>query len=217
MWWWWCNVKIQVKVSLELKDRNGNIKERREFYSRSWVKNFIVSWVADIAGWGMTVRDRDGNERSYRGYAGVDGYTQTPPMGGITAYLRQKVRNANVGSSDKCGILIGTGGTAWNRNQYCLDEQITGDVVTHGNMEIEDGTEDPVEPYVRLKRTFTNNSGIDITVREIGLFFNYYLYGGIGEVETNYNYMVIRDVLETPITIPNGESLTVKYLIFVSY
>jgi len=210
-------VKIQVKVSLELKDRNGNIKERREFYSRSWVKNFIISWVADITGWDMTVKDRDGNEKSYKGYIWVEGSTQTPPMGYVGACIKQKVRNANVGNSDKCGILIGTSGMAWNRNQYCLASQITGGVVTHGNMEIEDGTEDPVEPYVRLKRTFTNNSGTDITVREVGLFFNYYLVGLTCEVEEDYNYMVIRDVLETPITIPNGESLTVKYLIFVSY
>ena len=209
---------MQVKVSLELKDRNGNVKEKREFYSKSWVKNYIKTWYADIAGCTMKIYDRNGNLVDYEGYPVRSGTDTFPPYVNPTVCLRQKVRNANVGSSDSAGILIGTGDTPWDKDQYCLANQITGDVVTHGNMEIEDGTEGSVEPYVRLKRTFTNNSGSDITIKEVGLFFNYYLYKQAPTDETtNYNYMVIRDVLETPITLLNGDAITIKYEIFITY
>jgi len=207
-------MKMQVKVSLELKDRNGNVKERREFYSKSWVKNYIKTWCADITGWTVKIYDKNGNLVDYHGYI-TESYTKECPSSvGCYECIKQKVRSANVGGSDSAGILIGTGDTPWDKDQYCLANQITGDVVTHGNMEVEDGTEGEVEPYVRLKRTFTNNSGSDITIKEVGLFFNYYL---LTTTETNYSYMVIRDVLETPMTLLSGGTITIKYEIFIIY
>jgi hypothetical protein len=55
-------------------------------------------------------------------------------------------------------------------------------------------------------RTFTNLSGATITVKEIGGYF------GMNDTGANFRYFCyLRDVLTTPIDVPNNYTLTVIY------
>ena len=62
--------------------------------------------------------------------------------------------------------------------------------------------------YITVTRTFTNNSGSSITVSEVGLVAS--------SVAFNQFYLIIHDLLPTPITVPNGSSLSISYEIQVA-
>jgi hypothetical protein len=63
--------------------------------------------------------------------------------------------------------------------------------------------------YFRIIRTFTNNSGATVTVREVGL----YVRLGLATSPYYYSCMLARDVPTPPITVPNGSTLTLRYII----
>ena len=54
--------------------------------------------------------------------------------------------------------------------------------------------------------TFNNGTGADATITEVGLFVNFIYNGSATDV-----FMIKRKVLDTPITIPAGESRAVVY------
>jgi hypothetical protein len=57
------------------------------------------------------------------------------------------------------------------------------------------------------KRIFNNNSGGDITVKEIGLYSAYYYV----------YYLTERSVLSPAVTVPNGAQLTATYEISMDF
>jgi len=63
----------------------------------------------------------------------------------------------------------------------------------------------------RMTRVFTNNSGADITVKEFGL-----LAKGKDNTDNPRSFLIARDVLSEPITIPDGYSLTLRYIVKIT-
>jgi hypothetical protein len=113
-------------------------------------------------------------------------------------------------NSEASGIVIGTGSTAFDLDDFMLDA-----VITHGNTSgklYHQVQVAPVTAYsgdpdftenILHKRVFNNNSGATITVNEVGL-----IYQGI--VSATYcNFLMSRDVLDTPAVVLNGAQLTV--------
>lgn len=61
-----------------------------------------------------------------------------------------------------------------------------------------------------VTRTFTNNTGADVTIKELGC----YLFSSqVGTTNTTPVVMIGRTVLDTPVTIANGDSQTFTYVI----
>lgn len=211
-------MEIKAMVEIEVKDRNGNVKETRIFPSKSWVKNHIKTIYADIWACNVTVKDVNGNNQTYEGYAQVC----TPSCGGyfqVSFSYHLRLARRNKGAE----ILIGSSDTPWSKDQYCLSSEISDSIMQRGDMEYESDVEHETEPYIRLKRTFTNVFTDPVTVKEIGVFFNYWewQYSICGEAEDEdtklFKYMVIRDVLSEPVTVePNGQ-LIVKYTLYIIY
>jgi hypothetical protein len=115
--------------------------------------------------------------------------------------------NAGVGA-DTWGIQVGTGTSSVGIEDYKLASKIshgTGSgqlqygAVSVGNVAIV-GT----SAQFTIARTFTNNSGADITVNEVGLIWNY----------AGLYFLLDRSLLT--FTVPNGESRTVTYTIKVT-
>ena len=114
----------------------------------------------------------------------------------------------NNAASASFGVVVGTGTTAFDLDDYRLDA-----IVSHGNSSGQlyyQAQAAPVTTYsgdpdftenILHKRVFNNNSGATITVNEVGLVF--FTYG------TWYNVMMSRDVLDTPAVVLNGAQLTV--------
>lgn len=110
------------------------------------------------------------------------------------------------------GILVGT-----DDSEFCSDDYCLYSLIAHGNgagqfAYTSQGA--PVTVYnsgddtwsTTHKRIFNNNSGSEITVKETGLGYR-------GASMLNYYPLMARDVLDTPVAVPNGAQLTVEYTI----
>ena len=103
-------------------------------------------------------------------------------------------------------ILLGTGTTAPTADDYCLESQITE------NLSCDSVSVSRTTTTKTYTATFSNSGTSDMTVTEIGyaLRMCYYI-GSSSDTYTYDNFLMDRTVLETPITIPAGESRTVTY------
>jgi hypothetical protein len=109
------------------------------------------------------------------------------------------------------GVIIGTGSTAFDLDDFRLDA-----VIPHGNTTGKlyyQAQGAPVTTYsgdpdftqnILHKRVFNNNSGATITVNEVGL-----VYLTLDGLVYPYYFLTSRDVLDTPAVVLNGAQLTV--------
>lgn len=105
-------------------------------------------------------------------------------------------------------IFVGTGNAAVTANDYSLNTPVTLDVTAASCTTNANG-------IVTTSRTFENNTGSSVTIREIGLY--------IFRQHTEFSgtlipvVMIGRKVLDTPVTIPNGEQRTFEYVIDMNH
>jgi len=107
------------------------------------------------------------------------------------------------------GVVCGTGDTAVTINDYTLESQIihgagagqlSHSIVTQIFVGVNGSNIETTHA-----RTFTNNSGSEITVKEVGLYLR---VRGVGTV-----WMGARDILASPAAVPNSGTLTVTYTV----
>lgn len=105
------------------------------------------------------------------------------------------------------GIVVGTGDTPADNENHKLETQLTHGVtvgkITHGAMVM--GTTGVVDANVDTehKRAFTNNTGVEITVKETGIY--------VMRFSVNFSFCIVRDVLSPSVIVPDKCSLTVYY------
>jgi hypothetical protein len=117
---------------------------------------------------------------------------------------------------DTFGIQVGTGTTAVAIDQYALAGKIAHGA---GTGQLQYGAMSVLTPpqtvgnkrQFTAARTFTNLSGADITVNEVGLVVQAPDTGG-----TPHKFLIERTVMATPKVIPNGGSSTWTYTISVT-
>lgn len=110
------------------------------------------------------------------------------------------------------GIRAGSGDTAFSLEDYNLATlishgtgagQLTRAAMTYPVVSYSDKIWTTI-----ISRDFTNGSGNDVTVRELGLFNRCMIF-----TDYSYDYLFARDVLETPVVVGDAEILTIKYKI----
>jgi hypothetical protein len=178
---------LEGYIEWELRDPKGRIVKRGKQRVRSFVKAWLQILYLHFNSTSLSVIDISGTSRTV-------GYNLTPAISlaggsGVTNY----------------GIVVGSSDTPVTRDDYKLGSQIlhgtgTGQL-TYGAVSIDAPVAYGTGYLIRVVRVFTNNSGADITVKEIGIY----------SYSTSYYFCIIRDVLTTPVTIPNGYSWTVRY------
>jgi hypothetical protein len=190
-------------IEFEVRDKNGKLIQKGKFPAKSWVGNIIrllnmlwKTWVSSTTGnvsyynLPSVLLDTTNTLRGFAIGPGASGYFGGAAPAGDTS----------------AGILLGTSDTPVSLAQYNLLGLISHGTgsgqLSYGATVVEDLTIGATY-YFRIIRTFTNNSGASITVREIGLFLKPH----------PYSYMFARDVPTSPITIPDGSTLTVRYII----
>ena len=204
---------INAEIEIEVRDREGKLIEEKKFKSKTWVSNFIKmlrTMMYPYATAGrfdseITLMDVNGVSKTFKG--GEASSTSN-------IYMAIGVR-APAGD-DEGGILIGSSDTPYDKDDYSLASKIehgtgTGQM-TYGDTTVEDVSETASGAYFRIIRAFTNNSGDAITVKEVGLAVCNYYEGG-----SHNKFLICRDVLSSPISVPDGASLTVRYKITISY
>ena len=104
------------------------------------------------------------------------------------------------------GIVVGAGQTAVSITNYKLGSQfghgVGSNQLLHGPCMVSSAvTVGTTTRYVTVDRMFSNVSGAQITVYEVGL----YVYGG------SYYFCFARDLISGGAAIPNGEIMAVQY------
>jgi hypothetical protein len=173
-------------IEWELRDPKGRIVKRGKMPMKSWVKAWILTLYETFGNLSVSIIDTGGTSRNVS-----SGYPVVATAGAaVYAY----------------GIVVGSNDTPVTRDDYKLGSQITHGTgtgqLTYGAMSIDAPVTYSTGYLMRVMRVFTNNSGGDVTVKEIGVYCN---------MGAGYFFCLIRDVLSTPVTIPNGYSWTVRY------
>jgi hypothetical protein len=178
---------LEGYIEWELRDPKGRVVKHRKQPMKSWVKQWLQILYLQFANTTFNVTDTGGVSRG---------------LGSSNAPLLSL--NAGSGNANY-GIVVGSSDTPVTRDDYKLSNQIahgsgTGQL-TYSAMSIDAPVTYSTGYLIRAVRVFTNNSGADITVKEIGVY----------SYAVGYYICLIRDVLTTPVTIPNGYSWTVRY------
>jgi len=199
--------EIKLEYELEVRDRRGRLISRQRRRARSLLKNFAGAlrglMYEGVQGQSVTLRDTGGTNRLYPNLN----------LGAGTS----EILGINAGAGiDAYGLQVGTGSTAVTRDDYSLAAKINhgagaGQLTYNAStVEAVDGT--PPASQFRVIRTYTNSSGGSITVREIGLVAHENRTGAPADAY----YLIIRDVLGTPIEVPDTCCLTARYIISVT-
>ncbi len=105
-------------------------------------------------------------------------------------------------------VRFGSGTTPATVNDYTLESQINSDITVTNPNKV---TTEQTDSYISWTATFGVKASVEITISEIGLIAKAYLSSGA--VTT----LVDRTVLDTPITIPAGQSKQITYTIRFNY
>jgi len=182
-------------LQLIVSDEDGNITERREMKSESFVRQFIeLLFIKATRLWTpATIDIRDTGNVVRAGYNHYDYILHTP--GAITDVTD--------------GIIIGTGTTAPTINDYAIETLIPHATMNYGAQTFGAPANDAATSQFTITRVFANVSGGLVVVNEIALY-------ALGYDDAARDFMVIRDVIGGGVNVPNGSSLTVNYRIEVT-
>lgn len=119
------------------------------------------------------------------------------------------------GTNASIGVAFGADNTTPTENDYTIGDHITG--LTAPTPTIETLYDTVNHRYVAmLQYTLRNDTGTDVTIREVGLFGKFGSAEERGNVPSStassrYSFMIDRTVFPSPVTIPNGEARVVRY------
>ena len=207
---------LSLFYELEVRDKEGRVISSRRERSRSLLRNFALIvrtlLAGNIAGLithtpfdvSVSITKRDGGTFSFPNLTYC--VTETTPEKEAPSVMEA----AAMERTDSYGVIVGGGTTPVTKHDYDLESQykdgINANQLLHGKTTVEDVNGTETDSVWRVIRTFSNESGATITVREIGL-----------AVVCQGNYVLIaRDVLSTPEDIPDAASLTVRYVFKVT-
>lgn len=203
----------------KVEDLNGNVLHEHDERGHSWVRNAYNVLVSGFCGVNMsgavfgagytTLKAVDGTAKSGNLIVGFGDMSSTSSESSVGYH--------GALATATTGIIIGTGNSAYSFEDYKLATQITqgtssGQMSHDAHNAIVKAYDSGSKIYTAThSRYFTNNSGASIIVSEAGLLGRTNGYGLYG------NYLLVRDVLGTPITVADLARLTVTYTIAVTY
>ena len=164
--------------------------------SRSFVRQFVDCMKVELSDTNGTAKDVTGTDVNMRG----DVYAWDYHYG---------LHRADAGEhNDDYGILVGTSDTPPDNSDYALGTPIpdgseSGEL-EYGEMVFHDVTEEAGYIEASMRRIFYNAGTENVVVKEIGLVVN--------QTHENKNFLWIRDVLGTPVTVEPAQTLTVQYI-----
>ena len=199
---------VEVEVGLFRRGRLvGSTIQKAHSPVRNWVKAIKAFYEQGSE----TIVDITGTERTLYGYdyGYCDGgYTNTGIR--LSAYAGD--------NDDSYGILAGKSTNPVSPDDYALGAkypQGTGEGYLDYNAvevpPIEEGEvtiNDKTYKYMKLtvSRPVLNNADVEQTIYEVGLALYYY-----HPRVTDFKFLAFRDVLDTPLTIPAGETGVLRY------
>lgn len=134
----------------------------------------------------------------------ISGSVRTPTLGGNYPFSAAYAFTSSIGGSlNNAGMLLGTGTNAFSLDDYKLQTDVTASFTKAGLTCIGGAVSDALSRTVTWNGSFVNTSGTDITVSEVGLTKR------ASWASSWYNFLMYREVLATPVTVPAGQGITV--------
>lgn len=203
----------QAFWEIEIRGRNGKLLEKRKVKGKSWLKQWIQIMKAEFAtrhgyaigGGNVSIVDEGGTPEPYPKHS-----TETPQA------LYMNISTLGDAGDVSQGILVGSGNTPNSLTTYALASKIghgtASGQLLYGAESIEEvSNPSGMDLQFRVTRTFTNNTGSSVTVKELGALIKKFDQGG-----TSRSWLIVRDVLPSPSSIPDGASMTVRYIIKIT-
>lgn len=116
-------------------------------------------------------------------------------------------------SSGTAGIAVGSGSTPATVDDYCLESMITSGITATIPATATATYDNTHKQYVVSKDvTIANTGSASITISEIGILASTKYANSVGaSVSSSTTVLADRTVLDTPVTIPAGQSGVVRY------
>lgn len=202
---------VAIDILLQERNKQGMLIKERNEVGHSFVGNFLKilfgmmhgTYNINSGGAALQCKDTANNLRT-----GIDA---------ILGYSRANNMNCDADvNDDTYGIVVGTGDTAPDIADYNLETKVlhgsgqAGKLIYADHSLVSPSYDEPGGwSLCGLIRTFSNNSGGSIIIKEIGLIAKQYF----DSTTVMYYFLLIRDVLGSPFTVTNGNSVTVQYRI----
>jgi hypothetical protein len=192
-------MKIGITIEWVLKDKDGKTISKTKSKSNSLLKAFADILYSSMAATNLAAVYDIGNT------------SQTIFNTSYPMYAFWTVVSA-IGNTS-IGIVVGTGSNAVTLTDHALQTLIahgngSGQLYYSANSVITPITSGGTRSF-QIQRTFTNNSGSDITINEIGLYMQFMNSGN------GYCYFCIDRTLNTK-TLSNATTGTVTYKISIT-
>jgi len=220
---------LTVEYEIEVRDRDGKLIDTRKgkprillkSESKSLLKNFALALRLIFMGKhgeSITgnVTGQDGNPATF--YGSAYGYYNS------TNWCEATVFSINADDDDDSyGIVVGQGTTPPTPDDYTMQSKIahgTGSgQLDYGPHTFLDVVVNDNESSFKVSRVFTNNSGAVVNVQELGIIVYQYIYFRVSntiKASNEIKFLILRDVLGSPVSVPDGATLTVRYTFKVS-
>ncbi|MEM2163681.1 MAG: hypothetical protein QXR62_04575 [Candidatus Bathyarchaeia archaeon] len=216
-------------IDVEVRDRDGRIIQKGKHEMHSFLNNLLRMFLGWFNASGGTPPSTYGGPIASTPIVDTAGST-------VSVYIENYavITNAPTGGGGcpicckapagdgSYGILVGSGTGSISLDQYNLVSPIpqgTGSgQLDYRETSVDDlGVDTNVIPPTyrwRIRRSILNSSDANITFSEVGLFARSYWKDGAA-VRQDIKYILGRDVLSTPYTIPAGGSATVAITVEV--
>jgi hypothetical protein len=174
---------VSALFDVKVIGEDGSVVQHVSGESDSFVQNFILLLQAAFRNSAVSMQDTSNTARSALGFSSY------PTAYGVT--------NSHV--------VVGTGSTPVTPSDYKLESQ---------NLTLEHVPvllTQPTTPVINggfiestmFRRTFNNRTGASVVISEIGVYVLY----------SSYSIMILRDILGSPVTVLNNQTLQVEYTI----
>ena len=187
---------IQPYYSYTISDEQGKIiRKSRTYKCHSFTRN-VMSFIASAMG---------ATQMPLYSSAGIAHYTGPSyyPYGWYS--VGKSGWNSNGAYWNSCDMIIGGGTNTPTINDNWLQTELAGFTVS--SLSVGYVITDPASNYYDISKVFTNTSGVNKAVNELGLY-NYYAYAYYGQYAS---ILLLRDVLPATVNVANGQSITLKY------
>jgi hypothetical protein len=221
------HVLVPPKVFLDLNVYNSNGQHILEYkrLSKTWVRNAYNVLTMQLMGLPANINGTSAYEAGKlmcKSTAGsLRGGTAWIGNGGWES-SGSTIGNLDIAGDNTLGIVVGTGDGAESFEGYALQTiiahgtgagQLSYQAMANAVPSYNAGTK--VFTAVH-RRSFVNNSGNTITVKETGFIYGL-AYTASGSFPTWDKFLMSRDLLASPVNVTNGATLTVDYTFTLTY
>lgn len=216
---------VKTKLGFTKFDKDFNKLSYSEQPMRSWLIAFW-NWMyaqmsdSDLAGCreiGNTLQTISSwSDPMYGGVLWGKITSGGGPGGEGESYFTGGSQSGRHHPSSWIGIVVGSNNAAVTPTQYALSTLIAngraGGQILYGGCEVANPSFADPNGEMIIRRFFTNVSGGDVTVQEVGI----YQMVGLGTNTYDYHFCIARDVVAPAVVVADTEILMVTYTVQIT-